>query len=243
ERIIFNKSDFPHSSSFNFIRPERFSSDNTIFVTLLQAESDPGGAIGLYQIDFKSREIKEIIYIVNNEYPFSSIHLQPSAQYAYYIHDGKKTLTQINIATSEKEDIYSSLPEGYQLVFQPDEKTIVFNPLFDFGQAIQVFDIQTKTIKIIPVISGQFQAISSDKNYLIYSKYSEKPGDTKSSDVDHINAMEKKIQITEYHILDVKTGKDNLIFTNKMVLSDSGDYVSLDGKEYSFVGLISPENK
>lgn len=243
ERIIFNKSDFPHSSSFNFIRPERFSSDNTIFVTLLQAESDPGGGLGLYQIDFKNRKIKEIIYIANNDYPFSSIHLQPSARNAYYIHGGKKILTQINIATGEKSDIYSSLPEGYQLVFQSDEKTIIFNPPFDTGQAIQVFDIQTKTIKIIPVISGQFQAISSDKNYLAYSKYSEKPGDASFSNVDHITAMERKILITEYYVLDIATGKDSTIFTNKMILSDSGSYVGLDGKEYSFVGLISSGSK
>lgn len=243
DKIVFNKSDFPHSSSFNFIRPERFSSDNTIFVTLLRAESDPGGALGLYQIDFKSKETKEIIYMANNDYPFSSIHLQPSARYAYYIHEGKKTLTQINIATGEKDDIYSSLPTDHSFIFQPDEKTIVFNPMFDSKEVIQVFDIPTKTVKSLPMIFGEFRALSSDKNYLVYSKYSDEFSDTPFSNKNIINSENRKIQVTEYHILDVVTGKDNIIFTNKMVLSDSGNYVGLDGKEYSFVGLISSENK
>ncbi|TAN58321.1 hypothetical protein EPN15_01430 [Patescibacteria group bacterium] len=239
EKIVFNRTDFPHSSSFNFIRPERFFSENTFFVTLLQAESDPGGAIGLYQIDLKSREIKEIIYIADNDYPFSYIHLQPSTRHAYYIHDGGKILTQINTSNGGEEDIYSSLPDDYRLIFQPDEKTIIFNPPFDSKQATQVFDIQTKTVKTLPVISGEFRALSSDKKYLVYSKYSEKFSDTPFSNSNIINSENRKIQITEYHVLDIKNKKDEILFTNKMVLSDSGNYVGMDGKEYAFVGLIT----
>ena len=239
EKIVFNRSDFPHSSSFNFIRPERFSSENTIFVTLLQAESDPGGAIGLYQIDLKSREIKEIIYIADNDYPFSSIYLQPSTRHVYYIHDGGKTLTQINTSNGEKEDIYSSLPEDYRLIFQSDEKSIVFNPPFDSKKPIQFFDIPSKTVSDLPIISGEFRALSSDKKYLVYSKYSEKFSDTPFSNSNIINSENRKIQITEYHIFDIINKKDNVLFTNKMVLSDGGNYVGIDGKEYAFVGLIA----
>lgn len=240
---------FPHSFAFRSFFPQGFSSDNKfLYVIILETPGDIG-AIGLYKINLDDENIDEIAYDENKsaDYSFdhaaSSVYLQPSTQYAYYVHGNRKILTQINTVTGEKSDIYSSLPEGYQLVFQPDEKTIIFNPPFDTGKAIQIFDIQTKTIKIMPIISGQFQAISSDKNYLVYSKYSEKPGDASSRNMDHINAMERKILITDYYILDVGTGKNHIIFTNKMVLSDSGSYVGLDGKEYSFVGLISSESK
>ena len=91
----------------------------------------------------------------------------------------------------------------------------------------------------LPIISGEFRALSSDKKYLVYSKYSEKFSDTPFSNSNIINSENRKIQITEYHIFDIINKKDDVLFTNKMVLSDGGNYVGMDGKEYAFVGLIA----
>lgn len=237
---------FPHSSVLRTFLPQGFSSDNkSLFVIILETPGDIG-ATGLYKINLDDEHITELAYDENKGVDYSAAHiasmyLQPSTEFAYYIHG--KILTQINTLTEEKVDIYTTIPDEYSLVFPSDEKTIIFNPLPSSKDAIQVFDIQTKTLKILPMVSGGFRAISSDKNYLIYSKYSEEFSNTPFTNVSSIDRENKKIQIMQFYVLDVENNKGVLIFTDKKIPDSLGNLIGLNGKEYSFVGSISPESK
>lgn len=245
QTIEISLNQFPHE--FSHIVPLRFSPDNKyLFMEAILSQGDPGSPWGLYRFNIAGNKFDEILYsgemgkdATESTFPVF-IYLDPETRYVYTRVFADKKLAQIDINTKTKRIVVDSI-DG-DIKFSEDGKSVVISPLIGDDKSIRIVYIQsgeeTKTEAF-----GQFVALSSDKNYLIYSKYYEKPRDASSSNIDHINAMEKKIQITEYHILDIATYKDTIIFTNKMVLSDSGSYVGLDGKEYSFVGLISSESK
>jgi len=237
--LKFSMSNLPHKGNFRAIWPERFSPDNTsLFVTLLQWTGDPGAAFGLYQIDLASQEIKEIVYDANPEgIAPVFVYLQPSTQYAYHRHG--KTMTQINIRTLETKTVLSNLDSLNTIVFGLDEKTIILPSAFDEEKPVRIVDIETGMETLTPSILGTFQALSSDKKFLVYSKYSEEFREKPFTNTSSFNAIDRKILVTEYHVLDIENKKDIKLFTNKMVLSDSGSYVGLDGKEYSFIGLVT----
>lgn len=243
-------SDFAHN--FNRLTPLLFSSDNRYLYVLASVfTGDIGSPNGLYKVNIVGdlRGVDQIFYSgeiengANKEgFPISTF-LDPTGTYAYILegYETERKFVQKDLNNGTEKIIIPSM-DNLDFNLFSNNKFLVTHPLDGQSVNINIFNTTTGIEKKIHV-SGGFSALSSDENYLIYTKYSETLSDTPFTNANPINGSNRKIQTTEYHVYDVKANNDSVLFANRMIPNNQGSPVPVDGKEYSFVGLISSESK